>query len=364
MDRWQAGSFAVLVLGAVFALTAVANAAAIPFDDDFEATAAGAYPSATGWFTLSSGKSGLVSTAASVSGDQSFRLDSYPWAARMDCVVLETVPDRLSYEASICLDTNSGWAGVVGFMDRFNSDLPMWNFFCVDGSSGTVNFCGEVGVEVAPYTRGDWCKVRADLDYTNLTADLFVNGVLAAEGVPITPSEVYYPPLGDIVTDQWGVGSNATFAFSNVVYFDDVSIWEFNRTTSVQIDVKPGSDENLVNLGSHGLIPVCVFSDDSFDATAVDPLTCVFAGAPVAVRGGGRNVMAYPEDIDGDGLLDLMLHFETQALDPLQLRDGYAVLTGSTFAVLAESAVEEVEFFGLDEIIVLARAAPTRARGR
>ncbi|MBN2405911.1 MAG: hypothetical protein JXE06_10070, partial [Coriobacteriia bacterium] len=75
-----------------------------------------------------------------------------------------------------------------------------------------------------------------------------------------------------------------------------------------------------------------------------------------AVRGGGRNIMAHLEDLDGDGVLDLMLYFETQALDPTELQDGYAVLTGST--------VEGADFLGLDEITLLTRAAPARGRGR
>jgi hypothetical protein len=367
MDRWHSTTFAVLVLAAVFALSLVAHAATIPFEDGFEATAAGGYPSTTGWFTLWSGKSGAVSTDASSSGEKSFRLDSYPWAARADCVSLETVPNRLSYEAYVQLHEADGWAGLVGFIDRFNGELPMWNFFCVDGASGTVNFCGEYGVEVAPYTRGEWCKLRADLDYNSLTADLFVHGILAAENVPITPRVVSYPPLGDILVDRFGVSSKATFAFSNVVYFDDVSIWESITTTSVEIDIKPGSEENVLNLSSRGLVPVCVFSDESFDATLIDPLTCVFAGAPVAVRGGGDNIMAQVEDMDGDGLLDLLLHFETQALDPAQLQDGYAVLTGSIqdgYPALTDSTTEEVDFLGLDEITLVTRTGPARGRGR
>ena len=83
--------------------------------------------------------------------------------------------------------------------------------------------------------------------------------------------------------------------------------------TSVRIDVKPGSSPNSVNLGSNGTIPVAIFSTPSFDATAVDPLSLTLASAPVKLRGRGMP-MAGLVDVDGDGLLDLVVHVSTEAL--------------------------------------------------
>ena len=90
----------------------------------------------------------------------------------------------------------------------------------------------------------------------------------------------------------------------------------------VEIDIKPGSDPNSINLKSKGVVPVAVLTADDFDASTVDPETVLFAEAsPV------RWTM---EDVDGDGDLDLILHFKTQELG-LTEDSTDSTLTGKTY---------------------------------
>jgi hypothetical protein len=44
--------------------------------------------------------------------------------------------------------------------------------------------------------------------------------------------------------------------------------------------------------------------------------------------------MAHKEDVNGDGLVDLVLQIATENLDPELFQDGYAILTGATFGGL------------------------------
>ena len=94
----------------------------------------------------------------------------------------------------------------------------------------------------------------------------------------------------------------------------------------IVIDIKPGGFPNSVNPGSRGVIPVAVLTTPDFDAATIDPATARFGpgAAPIAHAGG------HLEDVDGDGDLDLMLHFRT-ALTGIACGDTAAVLTAETF---------------------------------
>jgi hypothetical protein len=88
------------------------------------------------------------------------------------------------------------------------------------------------------------------------------------------------------------------------------------------VDIKPGSEPNSINLKSKGVIPVAILSSPDFDATFVDPVTVVFAGA--------SPLRWAVEDVDGDGFLDLVLHYRTQETDIVP-GDIEACVTGHLF---------------------------------
>ena len=117
----------------------------------------------------------------------------------------------------------------------------------------------------------------------------------------------------------------------------------------VGIDIKPCSLPNSINLRSkNGVTPVAILTTDDFDATNVDPSTVELGGVPplrwaIEDVGEGR-------DCEGDGDLDLILHFSTQALrddngGPLDGSSTEATLTGETF--------DEIPFNGTDSVRIV-----------
>jgi hypothetical protein len=126
----------------------------------------------------------------------------------------------------------------------------------------------------------------------------------------------------------------------------DLGAFEYAVSTrTVLIDIKPGSYPNSINLGSNGVVPAAILSSAEFDATAVDVQSVFLAGAGVAVRGNGNRYMSHAEDVNGDGLLDLVIQVETENLNPDEFQDGYAIISGET--------IDGVAFQGLDEIVLV-----------
>ena len=115
------------------------------------------------------------------------------------------------------------------------------------------------------------------------------------------------------------------------IYFavDNISL-DIVTTVDVDIDIKPGSDPNSINLGSNGNVPVAILGSADFDATTVDPYTVTLAGAEVALKGKAQTPMASVEDVNEDGFDDLIVHVDTEALE-LSDGDTIAILEGETY---------------------------------
>ena len=96
----------------------------------------------------------------------------------------------------------------------------------------------------------------------------------------------------------------------------------------VGIDIKPGSDPNSINTKSKGTIPVAILSTTDFDATQeVDKESLTFG------RTGDEESLAKctksNEDVNDDGLDDVVCHFNTQDTG-FQQGDTEGILKGQT----------------------------------
>ena len=78
--------------------------------------------------------------------------------------------------------------------------------------------------------------------------------------------------------------------------------------TSVPVDVLPGTDKNPYSLGAPGRLPVSLLTSDGFDASTIPAATLrLGAGRAPAVK-------LANEDVNGDGRLDAVAHFDRQAI--------------------------------------------------
>ncbi|MCX6634493.1 MAG: hypothetical protein NT090_05310 [Acidobacteria bacterium] len=96
----------------------------------------------------------------------------------------------------------------------------------------------------------------------------------------------------------------------------------------VGIDVNPGGVPNSINMKSQGTIPVAILSSSTFDApNRVDKTSLTFG------RTGNEQSLTLcnnsAEDVNADGLLDQVCHFNTQATG-FQSGDTVGMVKGNT----------------------------------
>jgi len=92
------------------------------------------------------------------------------------------------------------------------------------------------------------------------------------------------------------------------------------------------------------VIPVAILSSPTFDATQVDPATVVLSGAQVKLIGKGDKYSCGAEDVNGDGLQDLVCHVMTAQ---------FMIEPGASVAVLEAATVSGLRIRGEDLIQIV-----------
>lgn len=114
-------------------------------------------------------------------------------------------------------------------------------------------------------------------------------------------------PVGEIPLEGYGI---------------EISGGELRTFTPLSIDVLPGSSEDQINVRSRGVIAVAVLSSATFSASSIEPTSLRFGPGGATEKHGKLHF----EDVNGDGLTDVILHFGTQdtalglGLSKLELR--------------------------------------------
>jgi hypothetical protein len=133
-----------------------------------------------------------------------------------------------------------------------------------------------------------------------------------------------------------------------------------NGAIEIEVDIKPTSCPNPLNVNSRGVLPVAILGTAEFDVTMVDVATLSLVGIG-PIRSGYEDVATPLIDscdctTDGpDGLLDLTLKFNAQEIIAAlgDLYDGDVLelqLTGET--------LNGVPFVGFDCVIVVGNSNP------
>jgi len=166
------------------------------------------------------------------------------------------------------------------------------------------------------------------------------------------PEGAWIPGESGLLTGFYEDGSPIDLLFN---YFNLASIYLASPTPSgpmpISIDIRPYSAYNRINPWLHWFVPVAIFSAADFDATALPLENIFFGGAPVCTYGRNDRYAAMYEDLDGDGLVDLMVLVKTWDLqfDSEWFEDG-----GAYLAVCEEPDPDSAVLgLGWDEITIV-----------
>jgi hypothetical protein len=168
-------------------------------------------------------------------------------------------------------------------------------------------------------------SVRLDVLQGSAEVEFIIGGTMVVvglvEGTMILEETIVDGQLQELVVD----GIEGVVTVNGEVLPPGQSV----TNMSVWIDIKPGSAPNCFNSDGHGVIPVAIMSSVDFDAHQVDPTSVTLDGQDVRVVGKG-NMQAHSEDVNGDGLDDLVVQIEDED-GTYREGDTVAALTGETF---------------------------------
>ncbi|HXR25617.1 MAG TPA: LamG domain-containing protein [Candidatus Binataceae bacterium] len=214
--------------------------------------------------------------------------------------------------------------------------------FCLGGGPG-VNGCGGIGgsERITPFTWYHLAAVKTVNPDGTANMAFYENGTLRN-----TASNVTYQDTEQV---DIRIGSDQTQGAFLYGFVDEVEV--FNRALTAQeiaaiynagsagkckflavnIEIKPPATAPVpINQSSSGVIPVAILSSASFDATQVDPASVSLAGARVKMIGKSDKYSCSIQDVNGDGLNDLLCQVST-AQFMIEPGDSTAELEAQTF---------------------------------
>lgn len=195
----------------------------------------------------------------------------------------------------------------------------------------------------------NWTLMNSEIAYNFIsTLVIHSDGYLFALGNGVFVSTNAGEVWENVSTGLYNNYVNAlTFNSSNQVFIGTTNgVWSRPlsemvtvKPIPVVVDIHPGSEENPINIKSNGKVPVAIKTENNFNASTVDMATVKFGPNKTSV------IKGCLEDIDGDGDLDLLMHFDNEETG-ITKTDTSAGIIGKTKSGLDIQGSDHIKIVG------------------
>lgn len=114
--------------------------------------------------------------------------------------------------------------------------------------------------------------------------------------------------------------------------------------TTMTIDIKPGSPENIVRAGAKRVIPVAILGSSDLDVIAINPRTIRLNGVDIMLVGKSDKSLCHQADINDDSYEDLVCDVRTT---------GYKIVEGEYTIIIKAGTYNGESLRGEDRIKIV-----------
>ncbi len=239
-----------------------------------------------------------------------------------------------------------------GVFDSWDRNDKYWNHTYPQITSGGIL---SAKLEIVMYTNIAY-EPDADLG-------IFVNGQQVSGGFNLDPTKYavqtyvinldssFFPELEKGIANIEVRNIGTKVDHFGLDYAELKIEYKCNTTTEVNIDIKPGSDPSSFGVNSKGKIPVALFGSATFDVNLVDDSTVRFGSS--AESGAYSSIKAGLEDVNGDGFMDKVYHFNFPETN-LGSTDTVAYLSGTLVDGTSFEGSSDINIVGGNEKLPVA----------
>lgn len=198
-----------------------------------------------------------------------------------------------------------------------------WKFYTITFEHGPSHFPLPPGtLGWTPYRQFDLRVYMNGEEVPIVTGDVGITTLDSVAPFIIGRNRNLFSPLGASL-DEFKI-------YNRVLTADEArEHYEAYMKLEVDIDIKPGSDPNSINLCSNGVVPIAILGSDTFNVLEVNIENLRFAEAALKVVGvKDPHTLCKYEDVNDDSIDDLVCHFVTADIAGIDGESTLATVNG------------------------------------